>query len=162
MVVGWKWVLSWFSEGGKAGWGTRICLVSWEWGPRGGERSQQVAVELGMRLGDWIWRRKRVLASLLLWLAGSQGGFAGLGGWADGMSVEECWRRSAWFTGGGDREDVEAEVGVLRRPGAETGVGFGGEEGEGSSLSQPASLTEMASRFPGKASRSWGLRQRNG
>lgn len=29
-------MLSWFSEGGKAGRGTRICLVSWEWGPRQG------------------------------------------------------------------------------------------------------------------------------
>lgn len=53
-------------------------------------------------------------------------------------------------------------MGGLRRPGDETGVGFGGEEGEGSSLSQPASLTGMAYRFSGKASRSWGLRQRNG
>lgn len=42
---------------------------------------------------------------------------------------------------------MEAAVGVLRRSGVETGVGFGGEEGEGSSFSQPASLTEMACRF---------------
>ena len=55
-----------------SGYSIRICLVPWELGRVRRDHSRESATHLGIRFGDWIWRRGRsrkdlYLTSLLLW-----------------------------------------------------------------------------------------------